>query len=377
MHRNKILLIANSTWNFYNFRLNIIDALIEKGFEVVLISPQDEYLHALLELKRIRHIPLRQLDRKGTNPWQESKLFMELFQIYRAEKPQLVIHYTIKPNIYGNLAARALGIKSICVVTGLGYVFLHDTLYNKLAKLLYKKSFSKADLVLFENNDDRDLFVAQGLVPAHNSDYLNGCGVNPEHYKPLLEINHSGSKSIFTFIGRLMHDKGIIEFINAAKKLSSKYDNVEFWLVGEIDSGNPSSITDTMLCNWIETGIVKYFGQLKDVRPIIQKSDCVVLPSYREGMSRLLTEAISMEKPVISSDTPGCKQIVDVGRNGFLVPVRDTKALILAIEKFLKLTESERRSMGKAGRQKAMREFDDRLIAAQFVSLIDKVRLSV
>lgn len=370
---NKILLVANSTWNFYNFRMNIIDALMDREDEVVLVSPVDEYLAPLLEIKKVRHIPLKNLNRKGVNPVQEVKLYNELKEIYRVELPDLIIHFTIKPNIYGNLAAKSLDIKSICVVTGLGYVFLHDTFYNSFAKRMYQYSFKKAELIIFENEDDRNLFIEKNISAAEKSLSVKGCGVNLDYYKPLLDVKQDHSRTIFTFIGRFMVDKGILEFIDAARQISQKYSKVEFWLAGDVDSGNPASIDQTQLVNWVESGLVKYFGQVKDIRSIIQKSDCVVLPSYREGMSRLLTEAIAMERPVISSDTPGCKDIVDDGKNGYLVPVKDSAALIVAIEKFLRLNEAERNLMGRKGREKATLEFDDQKIATQFMQYIDLV----
>lgn len=366
-----IALVANSTWNFFNFRLNIVKAMIDSGYEVVLISPLDEYLEPLLEKFKVRHIPLVHLKRKGTNPAKELLLIREFQKIYKKVDPDLIIHFTIKPNIYGNYVAKMLGINSICVVTGLGYVFLHETYFSRLAKLLYRYSFSKSDLVVFENKDDQDLFIELDLVPEEKASYVKGCGVNLDYYKPLLETRKNSSKTIFTFIGRLMYDKGIVEFIRAAEELKSLYKNVEFWLVGEIDDGNPASISNQQLIEWVENGIVKYFGQIKDIRPLIQKSDCVVLPSYREGMSRLLTEAIAMEKPVISSDTPGCKDIVDDGENGFLVPVKNSDALVEAFVKFLNLDEPQRQSMGKKGRLKAINEFDDEMIAKQFLGFID------
>ena len=368
-----IALVANSTWNFFNFRMNIVKAIIDRGYDVVLISPKDEYLEPLLEKFDVQHISLVNLRRKGTNPVREFLLINEFKKIYKKINPDLVIHFTIKPNIYGNYVAKKLGIKSICVVTGLGYVFLHETYFSRIAKLLYKYSFTTSDLVVFENKDDKDLFIEQGLIAADKASYVKGCGVNLDYYKPLLDSRKNNNKTIFTFIGRLMYDKGIVEFINAAEELKSSYKNVEFWLVGEIDDGNPASINNQQLIDWVESGIVKYFGQIKDIRPLIQKSDCVVLPSYREGMSRLLTEAIAMEKPVISSDTPGCKDIVDDGENGFLVPIKNSEALLEAFVKFLDLDEPERQSMGKKGRLKAINEFDDQVIANQFLSFIDSV----
>ncbi|HQW13105.1 MAG TPA: glycosyltransferase family 4 protein [Saprospiraceae bacterium] len=375
--KNKILLVANSTWNFYNFRMNIIDALIDREDEVVLVSPVDEFLAPLLEVKQVRHIPLKNLYRKGVNPVQEVKLYNELKEIYRNELPELIIHFTIKPNIYGNLAAKSLDIKSICVVTGLGYVFLHDTFYNSFAKRMYQYSFKKADLIIFENEDDRNLFIEKNISTAEKSLSVKGCGVNLDYYKPLPSLENKGTKIIFSFIARLMYDKGIVEFIEAAKIVKKQNQNAEFWVAGEIDSGNPSSIKIETLHEWIEDGTIKYFGHVRDVRPIIAKSDCIVLPSYREAMARTLTEALSMEKPIISCDTSGCRAIVDDGINGYLVPVKNVGALAEAMEKYQLLSEGQRKRMGQKGRQKAQDEFDDHIVTRQYLGILNQLKFNV
>ena len=367
----KVALVANSTWNFFNFRLNIIRSLKERGYEVVLISPPDQYLAHLLEVVEVKHIPLNSLDRKSVNPFGEMALYREFKRIYRNEAPDLILHYTIKPNIYGNMAAKKLGIHSICVITGLGYVFLHDNIYNSVAKRLYRKSLHKADLVVFENAEDKDLFVQLALAPAEKTSVVNGCGINLEYFKPISYPEKSSAKTVFTFIARLILDKGIMEFIEAAKSVRSRYPYVEFWVAGEIDEGNPTSISHETLYEWVESGVIKYFGHVRDVRPIIAKSDCIVLPSYREAMARTLTEALAMEKPVISCDTGGCRTIVDDGVNGYLVPVKDVDALVHAFETFKLLPEISREKMGKSGREKAISEFDEEIVTSQFIKLID------
>lgn len=373
----KIALVANSTWNFYNFRLNILKALQERGYEVILISPADQYLILLLDQLGVRHLPLKHLNRKSINPFGEMALYRELYRIYRMERPDLIIHYTIKPNVYGNVAAKRLGIRSICVVTGLGYVFLHDTIYNSIAKKLYKKSLVRSDLVVFENHEDRDLFVELKLVSEDRTAVVNGCGINLEYFKPVHNPEASNSKTVFTFIARLILDKGIVEFVEAAKAIKLRFPDVEFWVAGEIDEGNPTSISHETLYEWVESGVIKYFGHIKDVRPIIAKSDCIVLPSYREAMARTLTEALAMEKPVISCDTSGCRSVVEDGVNGYLVPVKNVDALVNAIEKFQLLPDVTREKMGKRGREKARVEFDELIVTSQYIKLIDGLKIHV
>lgn len=240
-----------------------------------------------------------------------------------------------------------------------------------MAKRLYRKSLHKADLVVFENAEDKDLFVQLALAPAEKTSVVNGCGINLEYFKPISYPEKSSAKTIFTFIARLILDKGIMEFIEAAKSVRSRYPDVEFWVAGEIDEGNPTSISHETLYEWVESGVIKYFGHVRDVRPIIAKSDCIVLPSYREAMARTLTEALAMEKPVISCDTGGCRTIVDDGVNGYLVPVKDVDALVHAFETFKLLPEISREKMGKSGREKAISEFDEEIVTSQFIKLID------
>lgn len=372
-----IALVANSTWNFFNFRMNIVKAIIDRGYDVVLISPKDEYLEPLLEKFDVQHISLVNLRRKGTNPVREFLLIDEFKKIYKKVNPDLVIHFTIKPNIYGNYVAKKLGIKSICVVTGLGYVFLHETLYNSLAKRMYQFSFKKSDLIIFENEDDRNLFIEMNICTDQKSISVKGCGVNLDYYKPLPNLKNKDEKIIFSFIARLMYDKGIVEFIEAAKKVRERNKNVEFWVAGEIDAGNPSSIKIETLHEWIEDGTIKYFGHVKDVRPIIAKSDCIVLPSYREAMARTLTEALAMEKPIISCDTSGCRAIVDDGINGYLVPVKNVEALADAMEKFQLLPEDQKQEMGQNGRQKAKDEFDDYIVTSQYLRILNQLNFNV
>ena len=372
-NRKRIVLVANSTWNFFNFRLNLIETLVVRGYEVILLSPVDQYLPTLLKQIKIRHIALKKLDRKSVNPIKEQALYREFKRIYRELNPDLIIHYTIKPNLFGNWAAKSLGIPSVCVVTGLGYVFLHDTLVNTAIKQVYKKSLLKADLVVFENEEDKEQFIEEGFVKSNNAETVNGCGINLEHFKQVPEITYDDDKMVFTFLARLIYDKGIIEFIEAAKDVKSRYPSIEFWVAGEVDDGNPTSIKNELLYEWVEKGIIKYFGHVRDVRPIIAKSGCVVLPSYREAMARTLTEALAMGKPVITCDTSGCKAVVDDGINGFLVPVKNITALADTIEKFYLLPEETKQMMGRSGRKKVESQFDDVIVTGQYLNLIDQL----
>ncbi len=370
--RVKIAIVANSTWNIYNFRLNVIEILEENNFEVIVIAPVDHYISYLNNFENVRHIPLKTLNRKSTNPINDLSLTRELYKIYKLENPGLVIHYTIKPNIYGGFAARLCGIKYLSTITGLGYTFLHNGLIQSITQRLYKMAFRNSEKVIFENQDDRILFIKENIIRPEEGISIKGCGVNIEHFSPNGYIKND-DKVIYTFIGRLLYDKGIKEFVTAATIVQKKYPNVEFWIVGEVDSENPAAITNDQLLKWMQDGTIRYFGPTDDVRNFIKKSDCIVLPSYREGSSRVVQEGMSMRTPIITTDSPGCREAVEDGKNGFLVPIKDATALSIAMQKFYNLSPEQKKIMGDHGRQKAKNEFDDRKISQQFFDIIKNV----
>ena len=369
----KIALVANSTWNIYNFRLNLIKALVQQGLQVIVIAPVDEYIHYLNKVEGIRHIPLKHLSRDSTSPLQDFKLLIELFKIYQRISPDLIIHYTIKPNIYGNFAAFLSRIRSICVVTGLGYSFLKEGWIKKLTMFQYKLSFMAANAVVFHNPDDKKLFLDKKIVKKEKSSTILGSGVDTRFFKPVEHNNVKSGKTIFTFIGRLLYDKGIEEFVNASRIVKKNYPDVEFWVIGEMDEQNPSYVPKPKLVHWIEEKYIRYFGITQQIQSFINESSCIVLPSYREGLSKVLIEAAASGKPIITTDIPGCRQVVTSGKNGLLVPVKDSNALSLAIEFFHKLPEKEKEIMGKNSRLAALKYFDDKVIIEQYFKTIRKV----
>jgi glycosyltransferase involved in cell wall biosynthesis len=367
-----IAIVANTTWNIYNFRLNILRILIEQTYQVIVIAPEDEYKVYQKDFPMIKHVPLKQLSRKGMNPFQELLLCHELFKIFRREQPDLIIHYTIKPNIWGGIAASLLRIKYLCVVTGLGYTFLHNGFVYFVSKALYKMAFQRAESVIFENIDDRNLFNTLKLVPAYKSLSVKGCGIDTQHFQPMPKTEwHSGF--IFCFIGRFLWDKGIGEFIEAAKMVLKKVPTTLFWLVGESDENNPSCISREQIKIWEHKQIIINQGFAKDVRPFIQNSDCVVLPSYREGMPTILAEASAMCKPVITTDVAGCREIVEEGKNGYIVSAKSAQELTDAMLKMLALPKRQLAVMGFYGRHKVEKEFDNQLIAAFFLEKVQKM----
>lgn len=367
--KTKIAIVANTTWNIYNFRLNVLSKLLMEGYQLYVIAPVDKYIIYKDQFPDIIHVPLKRLYRDSINPFKDLVLMMELSGIYKKIQPDMIIHYTVKPNIYGGFAARMNNIPSIGIVTGLGYAFLHNGFIKWVTKRLYQLSSSHHSKLIFENIDDRELFIRSGIIASDKGVSIKGCGVDTLHYRSL-QTKVFSSKTIFTFIGRLIYDKGVKEFVEAAKLVKEQGFNAEFWMVGDIDHQNPAAVRSEDLVKWVKESIIIYHGSTDDVRSFIQDSDCVVLPSYREAIARSLTEAMSMECPVISSDAPGCKEAVDNGGNGYLVPIKNAEALADAMIAFLNLSNEEKIGMGKKGRQKALKEFDDKIIADQISGIV-------
>jgi len=372
MTKGVIALVANTTWNIYNFRLNLIEKFIAEGWEIAVIAPVDEYLTYKEKYPMVRHYGLRMLDRDSTNPVKDMLLVAELVRKYRKIRPDLIMHFTNKPNIFGGIAAGIIGFKSVAVVTGLGFAFIHNGYMQSIITMLYRLTAGFHRKFIFENTEDRQLFIDSGIISSKKSVSVKGCGVDTSFYTPI-EGYRDPEKKIFTFIGRLLYDKGIREFVEAARTVKAVRKDVEFWVVGELDAGNPATVDKDELVRWIDEKIIYYHGFVKDVRNLIGQSDCIVLPSYREGLPRIIIEGMSMAKPVITTDTPGCNETVDPGINGFLAKARDANDLAEQMNKILELSEDQRIEMGLAGRLKACREFDEKLVARDIYGIVADV----
>ncbi|MEM1669012.1 MAG: glycosyltransferase family 4 protein [Thermofilaceae archaeon] len=371
MAKKSIVLASNTSFSLYNFRLGLMRRLKELGYDVVCIAPVDDYTEYLKE--EFSFYPLKNLDRKGKNPIKDFKLFLEFLSLYRKIKPDLVINYTIKPNIYSSVACGILKIPSISVVTGLGYVFVRGGLLEKLVRILYRISFAYNNYILVLNSYDLD--IIKSLTIQTKLVLLNGEGVNTDYFSPAIceKYEKNKGKTVFLFIGRFLKDKGIIELIEAGKLLWNERKDFEIWLLGGIDYGNPQSLREEDINNIKKYEFVKVLPFSKDVRPLICQADCVVLPSYREGIPRSLLEAMSMAKPIITTTSPGCKDVCEDGVNGFLVEQRSVSSLKVSMERFLNLSEEDRQRMGVLGRELAVRRFDEKIIIEKYLSLIGSI----
>lgn len=314
------------------------------------------------------------MDRDSTNPLKDLLLILELARKYKKIKPDLVLHYTNKPNIFGGVAARITKTPSFAMVTGLGYAFIHKGWIRDITTKLYRFTGRFHKKFVFENIEDRELFQKLGITKTDQGVSIKGCGVDTNYYSPYPNGKLKPAEEIiFTFIGRLLYDKGIREFVESAKLIRKSYPKVRFWIVGELDPENPATVDSEDLNRWVENDIVIYHGFKRDVRPFIAKSDCIVLPSYREAIPRTITEGMSMGKAVITTDVAGCREAVEVGVNGYLADVKSITSLTNTMKSYINLSPQARHDMGEAGRKKALSEFDDKKIAEHIYNEVSYV----
>ncbi len=365
-----IALVTNSTWTVYNFCLHFIKRFRLAGYRVTVIAPVDEYIQYLQDSYFVKHVPLRYLKHHGTNPLMDVLLIRELYGIYRREKPDLVLHFGIKPNIYGSLAARLSRVSVISTVMGLGYTFLHPRFFKRIVWPLYRLAFRQNKAVVFLNRADLELFVAERLLREGQAVLISGTGVNTNYFRPL--PRPLSDRFVFIYLGRLLYDKGVAEYVQAARKLRALSSRIECWIVGDFSYANQAAVSREELLEWVAEKSVRYLGSARDVRPYLKRADALVLPSYREGLSRVITEAMSMEKPVVTTQVPGCEDAVEEGVNGFLAKAGDVESLAEAMYRMYLLSEEERRAMGRRNRKKVLERFDEKVVFEQYLALVQR-----
>jgi len=368
MAPRKIVISINAAWNIVNFRLGLIRALQDAGHEVIALAPPDDY-GARLEALGIPYVPIA-MDRKGLSPWKDLGLLVRYWRLLRRIRPDLFLGYTAKPNVYGSLAAQALGIKVINNVSGLGTAFIRGGLLSRLVSSLYRLAFRRSATIFFQNEEDRALFLAKKLVRPSQARLLPGSGLDLSHFRP---AGKAGTDEPFTFllVARLLRDKGVGEYVEAARRVRASFPEARFQLLGFLDVENRTAVTRAEVDSWVEEGLIDYLGQADDVRPFIGAADCVVLPSYREGLPRTLLEAAAMAKPLIATDVPGCRHVVEPGVTGLLCGPRDAGALAGAMVEMIRAAPERRAEWGRAGREKVEREFDERIVASLYLQAID------
>mgnify|MGYP000005748382 FL=1 len=363
----KIAIVLNSAWQGYNFRLNLARELKNNNYDVSFLALEDEKYSSKLK-KEFNFVNI-DFNAKSINPFNDLKVCFSLYKVFKTIKPDIVLNFTIKPNIYSSIISKILKIPSINNITGLGTVFIKKSLITQVVKLLYKVSLYCSDFIFFQNSDDQQLFVDLNLLSLKKSAILPGSGVDTKKFSPQSRKNWSTFR--FLMVARLIKDKGVYEFIEAAKLL--KDDTIEFWILGERGVVNKTAIGRDEITNLSNQKVVNFFDKTDDVKSFLDRVDCVVLPSYREGCPRCIMEASSVELPVIVSDVPGCRQVVDNNVTGLYCKVRDSQDLLIKMKSILKMTTNERKRMGQRGRKKMEEEYDESIVIESYKQKITEI----
>lgn len=370
----KVAVVANTSWYLYNFRRALFDALRKDGHEVVTISPTDDYARRLIdEGISHRHIPLHG---SSTYPPRELKSILALRRVFVEERVEVVLTFTPKGNIYTGLAIFGLPTQMVANVSGLGSAFVTRSWLTWVVRGLFQHTFKRASWVFFQNEDDKGFFEKTGLVDAGKTERIPGSGVDLSRFVPINNPIVDEDSPTFLLIARMLWEKGVGEFVEAARITRTLYPKARFQLLGFLDVANSSAVPKEMVGKWVEEGLVEYLGTTDDVRDYIGAADCVVLPSfYREGVPRSLLEAAAMGKPIITTDAVGCRDTVEDGITGFLCRPRDAKDLSVKFLRFINLSQLERLSMGMRGREKMTREFDEKVVIDRYLAVLDALRV--
>lgn len=366
----RILMTVNAAWNIWNFRRPLVESLISDGHQVTVLAPADDSMPDLEGLG-VGFRPL-EISVKGLNPLEDLKLVRRFKRIFREERPDVILSFTIKNNIFGAMAASSLGIPFVPNVTGLGTAFLSGGLLQTVAEGLYRRAFRTLPVVFFQNADDRDLFFERRLVRPGQARLLPGSGIDLARFAAT-EMPTCDEPPVFLMIARLLRDKGVMEFVEAARIVKARHPEVRLQLLGATGSENRTAIDAATVQTWVDAGLIEYMGTTPDVRPAIAAASCVVLPSYREGAPRTLIEAAAMARPLIATDVPGCRAVVDRDVSGFFCEVRDADSLAVAMQRFLDLDHEARAAMGRAGRAKMEREYDQTLVVSAYREAVASV----
>ena len=361
-----IVIAANSAWNLVNFRGNIVAALQQRGYRLVAIAPPDPHCRELEQMG----VEYRALDFRsgGISPLADARLFLRYLALLRRIRPAAFLGFTIKPNVYGSLAARLLGIPVINNVSGLGTAFIKRGPITRVATFLYRLAFRRSATVFFQNAEDRDQFVEAGMVAAGQARLLPGSGVDLDRFSPA--PLPSGEPFGFLLIARLLWDKGVQEYVDAARMVKARHPDARFQILGFAEVDNRTAVPRASLDGWIAEGLIEHLGATDDVRPFIAACDCVVLPSYREGLPRSLLEASAMARPIVATDVPGVRDVVEDRVTGLLCPVRSALSLAETMLEMIALSPAERRAMGLAGRERVERRFGIEVVTQRYLDAV-------
>ncbi len=359
MKTKKILIISNTIVGLHSFRREVIKAIVDAGYKVIISVPDDDTKADFFRGIGCEIIQT-EFNRRGVNPLADFKLMLTYRRLIKQLRPMAVLTYTIKPNVYGGMAARLCRVPQLANVTGLGDAVENGGWMQKLTVFLYKIGLGKAQRIFFQNEGNRIFCVRMG-ISGDNMTLLPGSGVNLQ-YHSCQDYPVNDGLIRFLFIGRLLKDKGTEELFETAKVIKGKYPQTEFHIVGSVD-GN----YQTQLDELVNTGVIKYLGSQSDVRPFIGQAHCTIMPSYHEGMSNVNLESAANGRPVITTNVPGCRETIDDGRTGFLVEAKSTESLINGVERFLALSYEQKVLMGQMARKKVENEFDRQIVIDSYI----------
>ena len=370
MNSKSIVIIYNATHHVLLFKSELIKSIRENGYRIVVLASVDNYTEKLKEIVDEFHEIL--LDSSGVNPIKDTYLIFQIYSICKRIKPTVILNFTIKPVIYGTIASRLLGgVPVINTITGLGTAFISSGFANKVAKFLYKFTFKYSHLVFFQNPDDQQFFRQLKIITKNNTKLISGSGVDLVKFSPVENKKRDDIKILF--IGRIIADKGIYELIESARIIKKEYSNVTFILMGMLGVKNKTSIKENEVDNWINEGLIEFIPFQDDIRSVLSDSNLVVLPSYREGTPKTLIEAASMAKPLIATDVPGCREVVNHEVNGFLCKARNPVSLAAEIKRYIELDDSSKIEMGKKSRELAEEKFDIIKVNNCYINEINKI----
>ncbi|MBL7805243.1 MAG: glycosyltransferase family 4 protein [Saprospiraceae bacterium] len=364
----RVAIVSNTAWSIWNFRRGLISNLLQHGVSVTVLAPSGPFVEQIERLG-CRFVPLKRLAPKGKQVGQDLLLIRELRKLYKEGKYDWILTYTIKPNLYTGLAMAGLPLRWAPTVNGLGVIFLKKNWLGLLAKALYRRAFRRADCVFFQNPDDRLFFEKNRMVTCEKARQVAGSGVNLEEFAPV-DARHFSQSPVFLLAARLIAEKGVFEYLEAARWVKAKFPEARFLLAG-LPAENPNALSRKALLARLQTETVELIPPTDDMPALLDTVHCVVLPSYYgEGVPRVLLEALAKGLPVITTDMPGCRDTVVAGRNGWLVPPRNSAALSAAMFAFCEMSPQLRAEMGKAGRLLAQQIFDEQLIIQKYLELV-------
>jgi glycosyltransferase involved in cell wall biosynthesis len=365
----RIAVVANTGWYLFNFRLNLMRELAAAGHQVVAVAPEDAYAHQI-RVAGVTFQPV-EISGAGVNPLTELRSVGNLHAALKRHAVDLVLSYTPKGNLYSALACIGGGIPFIPNVSGLGRVFVRSTLLTRGVRALYRFTFNRAPKVFFQNEEDMAEFVRLGIVRAERAERLPGSGVDLSKFRPMPYAPRASDGPVFLLAARMLWDKGIGEYVTAARRIRATHPAATFQLLGSVPSESRSAVPLRQIDEWVREGVITYLGMTDDVRPHLAAADCAVLPSYyREGVPRVMLEAAATARPVITSDAVGCRDTVHDGVTGFLCKPADSEDLVAKMLDFMRLAPDARRTMGERARAFVEQHFDERFVLERYCQVV-------